>query len=318
MTVCIASICAWGGGQIIVGAADRLVTYGDIEYEQPDPKIWQLASHTIVMTSGSPEDHAIIADRTLARIRTMGVTNPTVGFIANIYAEEFANLRRERAARKYLAPQGLSIYTFLNSQTNLTSATANRLQELMEDARLNSRAIVAGLDGAVASIYVIADPGEAALLNMVGWAAIGNGSRHADAQFIAEKYSPTWGFEDAILLTYLAKKRADVTPGVGPHTDVFWISTTEGYVRLPDDLPIVQQLAKLHSDLMDNDKHERAKSKEKMREFVRQGLEKQQQAQGGQQSAIQAVTTTATPNTGDITVDAAGIRGGASEGEQAR
>ena len=48
MTVCIAAI----SGMAIIGASDRLVTYGDTEYEQSSPKILELASNTVVLTSG--------------------------------------------------------------------------------------------------------------------------------------------------------------------------------------------------------------------------------------------------------------------------
>ncbi len=67
--------------------------------------------------------------------------------------------------------------------------------------------------------------GEIACYDSVGFAAIGYGRRHAESQFMFARYTSAARPTDAILLTYVAKKRAEVAPGVGMATDMFIIAS---------------------------------------------------------------------------------------------
>jgi hypothetical protein len=69
MTGCIAAICVWTGSNMIIGASDRMVTFGDVEYEQPHPKILRLASHTVALTSGPSNHHAANCHQLLEKAR---------------------------------------------------------------------------------------------------------------------------------------------------------------------------------------------------------------------------------------------------------
>jgi hypothetical protein len=180
-------------------------------------------------------------------MKTSLLTSPTVAQIAEAYAGEFANLRRERAEKKYLTPLGLSTSTFLNNQTNLAPALAQKLMEQLSSEDLDSAAIVTGVDQLGAHIFVVDDPGEAVCYDLDGWAAIGSGWRHADLQFISDKYNTNCPFDEAFLLVYLAKKKADITPGVGTSTDLFWIvDGPNGYVLFLPEAEIVQLVQRLH------------------------------------------------------------------------
>jgi len=307
MTVCIAAICTHQGMNMIVGASDRLVTYDDVEYEQPAPKILPLASHTVALIAGSPEDHMTIVQRSFPRIGLL--TLPTVEQIANIYADEFANLRRLRAERRYLAPLGLSIWTFLGNQTNLSLDVSSRLVDILEKECLESSAIIAGSDQFGPHIYVVTDPGEARCCDLDGWAAIGSGSRHADLQFIEEKYHRAWEFENAFLTTYLAKKKADITPGVGPTTDLFWITPGDQCRVLRPDEPIVVQVRNLHKRIEANAKRAVKKARGSIRDWVKNEISKNK-PQGQQQ--IETETAGGTEAIGD---DTQGISGGSAEGQ---
>src|SRR5207249_5007921 len=39
VTVCIAALCQWENNQMIVGASDRMITAGDIEFQPPQQKV---------------------------------------------------------------------------------------------------------------------------------------------------------------------------------------------------------------------------------------------------------------------------------------
>jgi 20S proteasome alpha/beta subunit len=296
MTVCIAAISTFQGTNVIVGASDRLVTYGDVEYEQSDPKILRLASHTVALIAGSPEDHTTIFQRSLPRISLL--MSPTVEQIASIYADEFANLRRLRAERRHLWPLGLSMWTFLSNQTNLSPDASSRLADLLESERLNSSAIIAGADQFGAHIYVVRDPGEARCHDLDGWAVIGSGHRHADLQFIVEKYHPRWELVDAFLMTYLAKKKADITPGVGAATDLFWITPGDQYSLLEPDAPIVVQVRKLHESIEKQAKSQVERAKGKIREWAKHTISEENKPKGQQQIETETAGGAGAPSDG--------------------
>jgi len=49
MTVCIAAVCE---GNILIGASDRMLTSGDIQFQPPTTKIYTFTTSINVMTSG--------------------------------------------------------------------------------------------------------------------------------------------------------------------------------------------------------------------------------------------------------------------------
>ena len=49
MTVCVAAICS---PTTIVGASDRMLTAGDVQFERKAPKIYPLSNSIAVMTAG--------------------------------------------------------------------------------------------------------------------------------------------------------------------------------------------------------------------------------------------------------------------------
>jgi len=108
VTVCIAAVCQWGSDSIIAGCADRMITYGDVQYEPVRTKIYQFTSSVIAMTSGDSSAQFAICVAVHNRVRTLN--NPTVETIAEIYAEEYASFRRKRNERRFLTPLGLDCF----------------------------------------------------------------------------------------------------------------------------------------------------------------------------------------------------------------
>ena len=275
VTVCIAAIAKWGDGTMVVGAADRLITWGDIEYEQSLPKIIRLTPsvpvgpsplpHAVVMMAGDPEGHAPIVNRTWARLRDMNPPAMSVEVMATIYSQEFVSVRREKNERRFLAPLGLNQWNFLNQNNNLPPAVLQRLVGDMA-TELGCEAIIAGVDAGGAHVFVVDDNG---IVNhdMQGWAAIGSGWRHANAQLIASKYDRFVPFDQAILQAYLAKKKADVTPGVGSFTDLFWVAN-EGYMLLNQDNNLVKFVKDLHQKMDASERRVTEKAKTQIANFV--------------------------------------------------
>jgi hypothetical protein len=80
-----------------------------------------------------------------------------------------------------------------------------------------------------------------ACLSTVGFAAVGIGKPHAESQFMFSGHWPAKPFAETVLLTYAAKKRAEVAPGVGKVTDMVVIGPGLGLVLKVED----QHIAKL-------------------------------------------------------------------------
>ena len=86
---------------------------------------------------------------------------------------------------------------------------------------LDVEGIVCGVDAQWPHIYVITDPGIVNCEDSVGFAAVGIGANHADSQFMLAGYHFNETFPRSMFLTYAAKRKAEVAPGVGEATDLF-------------------------------------------------------------------------------------------------
>src|SRR5262249_17485392 len=69
-------------------------------------------------------------------------------------------------------------------------------------------------------IYV-ADKDAVSSHDNIGFAAIGGGSWHAESQFMFARYAKWASMARCMLVSYIAKKRAEVAPGVGSETDMW-------------------------------------------------------------------------------------------------
>lgn len=222
MTVCIAAMCTYSGMSHIIGASDRMLTAGDIEFEPPQTKIYGLGVATVALVAGDAAAQATICDKTNREIMRDGVTY--VRDAAEIYARHFAEFRRKRNERTFLSPLGLDVNEFLRRQPGMLASEVARLSRDLTYEELDIEGIVTGIDAHGAHIYVVRDPGVAECNDTVGFAAIGIGSNHAESQFMFAGYHPRETFEKALHLVYSAKKRAEVAPGVGLDTDIFSVS----------------------------------------------------------------------------------------------
>ena len=99
------------------------------------------------------------------------------------------------------------------------SLVTDLAKELLNFEIPNVSAIIAGIDPTGAHIYTVYN-NEARCVDNVGFAAIGIGARHASSQFMFARHAWNSPFPQTLLLTYYAKKKAEVAPGVGIGTDM--------------------------------------------------------------------------------------------------
>ncbi len=102
--------------------------------------------------------------------------------------------------------------------------------------------IFAGIDAFGAHIYS-AQNGDVTCQDGVGFAAIGAGYWHADSQFMFAGHTRTRPMPETLLLSYSAKKRAEVAPGVGEGTDMFFIGPALGsYTLVGEHVLVIKAL----------------------------------------------------------------------------
>lgn len=221
VTVCIAARSIDG---LIFCVSDRMVTTGDIEVEQPTPKILGLTSSIVAMPSDEDATlHSEILQDLSIRVSALVAANPkdwlVVKDVAELYLDCRNTAKRKRAERDFLLPLGLNQESFIERQRIMDPALVDQISRDMIQYPLPSLALIlAGIDAYGAHIYVIHD-NDLGCYDPVGYAAIGAGARHANAQFSLVGHtwhSPT---PEAMLWTYVAKKRAEIAPGVGTTTD---------------------------------------------------------------------------------------------------
>jgi hypothetical protein len=119
----------------------------------------------------------------------------------------------------------LTFDAFTSKQHELDSKLVNCLaQSILDEDDVGLEVIVAGRDGSDLSIYRIQEGEQELCCDGFGYVAIGSGAKHFDTTFMLEEYDCFFPFYEALFLTYLAKKRAESSPGVGKKTDLFVIN----------------------------------------------------------------------------------------------
>jgi hypothetical protein len=225
VTVCIAAICTFRGAPMVLATSDQMITSEDIEYQQPQPKGLLVSNHVIAMFFGNAVEQVTVALAVKAEAIRQNESN--MALLAELYAHEYARLRRRRAEAAILEPLGLDTETFLSRQHALDAGFVADVTHQLQDYHLDryGGAILAGVDSTGAHIYHVGDPGMALCMDRFGFVAGGGGRWHAESQFMFAGYVPMWDFERALLLIYSAKKRAEVAPGVGDATDLVAITS---------------------------------------------------------------------------------------------
>ena len=235
VTICIASISQFEHEgnfyPMIVGATDRMLTAGDIQFEPSQTKVANLTSRIVALVAGDASFQVSVCMDVFDEIQNE--TEVTVKRAATVYSQAFARHRREQAELKYLSPLGLNLESFIQNQKNFSQETVDNVIYKLEHNKVGAETIITGLDpDKSAHIYTVKDPGRIDCQDTVGFAAIGAGEWHAQSLFMFNKYHRNRRFSEALFLTYASKKRAEVAPGVGNETDMFIFDSSATDVNL--------------------------------------------------------------------------------------
>jgi len=249
VTVCIAAI-ATGLYKVndrdeeipvIIGVSDRMITAVDFEYERPQSKISRITPYIVALTAGDDAIQATVLNRTESHFNKEMAGDPRffpVEEIADIYSKNLVAHLKQTIERTILEPVGLNWKSYLSSYPDKAPIWfEERKKKVWGDIDPPiTKTIIAGVDEDGAHIFVIDGEGSITCQDRAGFAAVGIGEWHAESQFMFEKHSPSKPYPDTLFLTYVAKRRAEVAPGVGKDTDLCVISLKGGYVELSEEL----------------------------------------------------------------------------------
>lgn len=272
MTVCIAAICEYGN--CILGAADRMMTAGDVEFEpeletsplptnltpahklafNKNPKIFPLTLVTTALIAGDSGLQSEIMQGVycdvVARISADNNHWWKVSDIVDLYLRHYDRIKEKRLQHAVLEVYGLTRESFISKQAEMQPGFLMELNRKIEQFEFSFQencpvaTIITGYDRTgsgpqgeprmVAHIYVIHPHSTNSVIccDQIGFAAIGIGGRHAESQFMLAGHSVSSPMPDTLLLTYTAKKKSEVAPGVGKGTDIFAIGSTSAFAML--------------------------------------------------------------------------------------
>ena len=268
MTVCVAAMCNTGA---VLGASDRMLTAGDIQFEPTQIKVVQLTSSIAVMVAGDSSAQAEILQEVRRDVQERVKQDPTnwwlVKDVAELYSHYYSRVRAKRAERAILNPLGLTQNTFITQQGQMAESLVRQLAtELINCSMAQVAVIIAGTDPQGTHIYTVHDA-TVDCYDHVGFAAIGSGRWHANSQFMFAQHHRNKPFPETLLLTYAAKKRAEVSPGVGEGTDMFTVGPELGsYVQVYR--PIVDDLEKMYQATCERERKASLEADEEVNKYV--------------------------------------------------
>ncbi|MCS7365650.1 MAG: hypothetical protein NDF54_09450 [archaeon GB-1867-035] len=237
MTICIAAIAE--NGSKLVAASDKMITYSSPPYhlfEHPRPKIDMLNRRCIIMTAGSallPSEYKRIIRKKLE----VGESEARlVRDIAECACKAYEELRRSEIEMRILRKYGVHWDEYIRRISGEgLSEFYYRLISQIEDFQLDLVAIIAGIDGEGAHIFLVENPGELSCFDDIGYTAIGTGEYHAIRSFIEHSYSINFPLVKALYVVFEAKKYAEAAPGVGKATEIVIVDEM-GIKRINNDI----------------------------------------------------------------------------------
>jgi 20S proteasome alpha/beta subunit len=264
VTVCIAALCQLDIlhpelPPCIVGATDRKVTAGNIQYEPPQAKWYGINEHIVALVAGDIEAQIGLCQK-VAASRPRLVENAVTA-----YCRELAEHNLRQSEMSVLARYGLSMQSFLRGQQRMSRDFVRRVQQQINDACAGVETIICGVDQTGHHLYTIDSEGKSRFNNPIGFTAIGDGYWHAESQFMFARYTPRWSLAKAMLLAYAAKKRAEVAPGVGEYTEMFLITGTTSF---PIADHVVAGLDRAYQKLRSTQDQAIAEANESIEQFV--------------------------------------------------
>jgi hypothetical protein len=187
------------------------------------------------LNAGSDALQAEIMQKIGATIDPHKAEDLTVLSVVEQYETFYDQIKRTRIKHEILAPFGLDEASFISKQHEMSDDFLRELTGRISAFQMPEvETIIAGIDKSIGGeisphIYLIRKTiygSSVQCRDAVGYAAIGSGAPHVEAQFMKSRFHGHFSLPKALLLTYLAKKRSEIALGVGQETELFLIGPT--------------------------------------------------------------------------------------------
>jgi hypothetical protein len=147
VTVCVAAIC--DGNTTVVGASDRMLTAGDIQFEPQQTKVVALTNSIVIMFAGDAAMQAEVYYKVEQDVVGRILADPkdwwAVRDVADLYGKYYREASVKRAEDTVLSPLGLDRITFVSKQGQMNTGLVEKLAtELINFQAPAIEAIVAG------------------------------------------------------------------------------------------------------------------------------------------------------------------------------
>jgi len=236
-----------------VTVSDREITAGDVEYEPPQFKVSFQTKRAMILIAGDYPTHSEALQQTQKIIRNTSEDDPAT--IAEIYASSLRQVKFKHACDICLSPLGLASNIFSANSGVPNELLMSLANQVVNYAGQPTEAIVAAADDLNAHLYLVDSEGKVTCHDDVGFVAIEIGAWHAKSLLMQARYYSGNSFATALSLAYWAKKRAEVAPGVGKSTDMFFVNKIGWSLLAPDLQSAIErsheEYDKRHIELLD-------------------------------------------------------------------
>lgn len=242
VTVCVATMANNG---TIFGAADRMLTRGTTQSEPKWAKIYNFAEPlpVTVMWAGNSAVFAEIMQFCINAATDKPEKIKRIQDYVDLFCNSVAAFTGKRAERAILTRLGLTMKDLTSSKVP-TERAMRFVEQVTTYATLldeDVAVIIAGHDDTGPHIWSTQND-VLSCHDVEGFAVIGSGADHADAQLRFAGFSRQATPQEALIMAWMAKRRADrVAPHVGRTTDLVmraagnqWMMIDQNWIKAFD------------------------------------------------------------------------------------
>ena len=221
MTVCIGALCKDGSenpASAAVICSDRMVTWGNVEFEHETPKISFVTERAAILMAGD----ALRGSKIVREIKASIQAAPTIDQIVQQTTQHYARLRDEQVEIDQFRSRGLTRERFYKGESPLlTGQSFFGIDQYVMNFNYGVELLIAGVDETGSHLYAVGHPaGNSHNMAQIGYHAIGSGGAQAIQSMIGFSHANFRSLSETVFAVYASKRRAEVAPGVGKDTDL--------------------------------------------------------------------------------------------------
>jgi hypothetical protein len=200
-----------------------------IQFEHASRKFTPLSESCVALTAGDALAHTELFDA--VRDEIAKIKAPSMPQVVETIKECYQSIRKKEIEERILRPKGIDgLAGYFQVQRSLVTEIAFNVQSQIDNYDYGLEVLVGGVNGKVARIFGISNPGTSECYDAIGFHAIGSGLPHALNTLIARGCHRDISLAQCLVTVYEAKKMAEKAPGVGAAiTDLCVVDNTGIY-----------------------------------------------------------------------------------------